>query len=722
MRYRRGLREAGLALLVAGAVMALPRVGGDALDIRDLETASLDLRFRLRGPIAPGPETAVILVDDRSVAALGRWPFSRRLLAQAVRVLHQAKARTVAFDLLLTEAERTTAPEVRDAARDAAALLGQDGRGTDAMRAALARIATDDPDGALAAALRESGRVLLPYAFDMQGAAAAGPEILAPSAYIRLGTSPIAPVFPLNPVAVEMPLETFAAAAAGLAHVNIAFDRDGAPRYDYLAIPFEADFYPPMAVRAVAAYTGVPWDRVELSLGQGVSIGAVAAPTDRAMRLLINYRGPRGTFPTFSFVDLIEGRVPAEAVRDRLILVGAAAVGINDTFRSPFGSAPLPGVERMANTIDTLLRRDFIQRPDWLDALEAAAVLLLAALAGGGAAILPTRWSVAAGLAPILLWAAAAQIAFANGAWLALVAPEAAFGAALVAILTFRYLVVDRDGRQIKSAFRQYLAPDLVNALAAHPERLRLGGETRPMTVMFCDVRNFTSMSEGMAPETLVQVMNRFLTPTTDAVLRHRGTVDKYIGDCLMAFWNAPLDDPDHASHACAAAREMLAQVDALGAELERTMGVPRLAVGVGLNSGPCLVGNLGSTQRFNYSVMGDTVNVASRLESLTKTYRVPILAGDATRLLAPGLPWLVLDEVAVKGRSAPVRVHTLWLGDPGRHARLAELHELILAARLAGRGEEVAALVETAMAESGPEFEATYRALARRRESGAQH
>ena len=219
------------------------------------------------------------------------------------------------------------------------------------------------------------------------------------------------------------------------------------------------------------------------------------------------------------------------------------------------------------------------------------------------------------------------------------------------------------------------------------------------MTVMFCDVRNFTSMSEGMAPETLVQVMNRFLTPTTDAVLRHRGTVDKYIGDCLMAFWNAPLDDPDHASHACAAAREMLAQVDALGAELERTMGVPRLAVGVGLNSGPCLVGNLGSTQRFNYSVMGDTVNVASRLKSLTKTYRVPILAGDATRLLAPGLPWLVLDEVAVKGRSAPVRVHTLWLGDPGRHARLAELHELILAARLAGRGEEVAALVETAMA-----------------------
>ena len=194
-------------------------------------------------------------------------------------------------------------------------------------------------------------------------------------------------------------------------------------------------------------------------MGQGVSIGAVAAPTDRAMRLLINYRGPRGTFPTFSFVDLIEGRVQAEAVRDRLILVGAAAVGINDTFRSPFGSAPLPASSAWPIPSTPCCGATSFERPDWLDALEAAAVLLLAALAGGGAAILPTRWSVAAGLAPILLWAAAAQIAFANGAWLALVAPEAAFGAALVAILTFRYLVVDRDGRQIKSAFRQFWRP-----------------------------------------------------------------------------------------------------------------------------------------------------------------------------------------------------------------------------------------------------------------------
>jgi adenylate cyclase len=708
----RGWRETVLAVLVAGGILALVGAQRDAPVLRNLETASLDLRFRIRGPIAPGPEAAIILIDDKSLAELGRWPLSRRRLAEAVRLLTADQARVIVFDQLLSEPEQTVPAAARAAVEDAARRL-DDG----ATKTELERIADDDPDGDFALAVRDAKRVLLPFSFNFAGTAADAPAGFDDNAYQQFDKSLIAPVFPLNPVAVAPPLAPFAAAAAGMAHVNIAFDRDGAPRYDYPVLPFAADFYPSMPVRAVAQFLGVPWNQVALAPGEGVRIGTLVVPTDRAMRLLVNYRGPRATFPTYSFVDLVDGRVPVEALRDRIVLVGAAAVGINDTFQSPFGITPLPGVERMADIIDTIMARDFIQRPDLLRWAELAIVLLLAALAGAATTILPTRVSALACLAPLILWALAAQALFGRGLWLAVAAPESAFAATLVALLAFRYWIADRDGRMVKSAFRHYLAPELVNALAAHPERLRLGGETRPMTVLFCDIRGFTTLSEGMAPEALVQMVNRFLTPSAEAVMRHQGTVDKYIGDCLMAFWNAPLDDADHARHACEAADDILAQVERLDQEFTRT-GWPHLAVGIGLNSGPCLVGNLGSAQRFQYSVLGDTVNVAARLEAMTKVYGVPILAGDATRALAPGLPWLAVDDVAVRGRAAAVRVHTLWQGTPEQHARLAPLHEALLAARHDGRDDEAAALLAEATQVAEPRLDKLYRALSKNREA----
>lgn len=716
----KGVRESGLALLAAGAALLSLAVGAETPLLRDLETASLDLRFRLRGPVQPGPETALIVVDDKSLAALGRWPFSRRLLARAVHAISDAGARVIVFDLLFSEPEQPISPSTRAAARDAAARLAGSSDGADTLRDALERIAADDPDAEMRAALEASGRVLLPYAFAFGGEPGDAPPYLTASAYQRFDRSPEVPTFPLRPAAIVTPLEPLARAAAGLGHVNIAFDRDGAPRYDYVALPFGADFYPSLPVRAVANYLGQPWSEVGLALGAGVRIGPRLIPTDRAMRMLINYRGPRGTFPTYSFVDAIEGRLPSDALRDRLVLVGAAAIGVNDTFRSPFGSAPLPGVERMASIVDTILRQDFIGRPPGLGFAESLAVLLLAALAGAATTVVPTRAAAFAGVMPMLLWAAAALAAFRAGVWLDLVAPEIAFAAALMAVLAFRYLIVERDGREIKSAFRHYLAPDLVNALAAHPERLRLGGETRPMTVMFCDVRNFTGLSEGMAPAALVQMMNRILTPATDIVMRHRGTVDKYIGDCVMAFWNAPLDDEFHARHACAAALDLLGAVDRLAGELADSLGGARLEIGIGVNSGPCLVGNLGSAQRFEYSVMGDTVNVASRLESLTKTYGVPLLVGDATREQAPDLPWLAIDEVAVRGRTAPVRIHTLWTGPEHQLPALAALHRRIIAARLEDRYADLPALIEPAAALAGSRYERLYQELARRRDRRA--
>jgi adenylate cyclase len=678
VRLPRGLRSAGLALAAAAIVLLAFALFADMPLLRGLETASLDLRFRLRGVRPPGPEVSIVLVDDRSLAALGRWPFSRSLFARALGILDRVHAKVVAFDLLFAEPDEPVPADLREAAAAAAKALAPD----DSLRAPLTRLAESDRDGRFAAAIRASGNVLLPVGFAFSGAAAPEPDWLARSAYADFATSPQPPDFPLRPVAALLPIERLGKAALGLGHTTIAYDVDGAPRYDYAALPYEGDFVPSLATRAAAQYLGVPWAKVGLALGAGVHIGARMVPTDRAMRMLIDYRGPRGTFPTFSFADLLGGHVPEKKLAGHIVLIGASFVGSPDSFAQPFGSTPMPGVERLANIIDTIVRGDFIAEPGPAGRLAVmAAVLLLAAFAGGATEFLPTRFAAFAAAAPLLGWAGAAQFAFGRHFWLPFAGPLAALAAAAASVLLFRYWVVDRDGRRIRSAFRQYLAPELVQVLAEHPERLRLGGETRAMTILFCDIRGFTAISEGYKsnPNALTALINRFLTPMSDIVMEKGGTIDKYMGDCIMAFWNAPLDDPVHADHACAAALAMQQGLERLNRELaaEAEPGAffAPLRIGIGINTGECVVGNMGSTRRFDYSVLGDAVNLASRIEGQSKTYGVPIVIGEATREAAPAWAALELDRIAVKGKREAVAIHAL-LGD-GEYARSPEFAAL---------------------------------------------
>jgi adenylate cyclase len=684
-----GLREAGLALLTAFAVIMFLQVEQFTM-VRGLETASLDLRFRIRGVEKPGPDVAVVMVDDRSLAALGRWPFTRRWFADALQVLDQDAAKVIVFDLLFAEPEEPVSSDIRAAAAAAAAQLS-DPRNAP-LRSELQRLADDDPDGALAAAIQKSGRVLLPVAFSFAKPAKGEPPDLSDWGYARFDKSPVPPAFPLQPKGAVAPLPRFAAAAAGLGHVNIAFDRDGEPRYDYLALPYNGDFFPSLPVRAAATYLGVPWPQVGLALGQGINIGDLAVPTDPAMRLAVNYRGPRGTIPTYSFLDLVQGRVPAEALRGRIVLIGASFIGNSDSYASPFGTTQMPGTERMANIIDTILMRDFIREnpPPWGLAVLAAA-LALALVMGSTSALVAIRYSVLSAAGPIVLWAVGAQLAFVHGLWLPVVEPVAGLVAAALIVLLFRYRVVDYEGRQIKSAFRHYLAPDMVNVLAAHPERLKLGGESRSMTLLFSDIRGFTSISEEFKsnPHGLTRLINRFLTPMTDLIMARHGTIDKYMGDCIMAFWNAPVDDPAHADHACETALAMMRELESINRQLEQEAAAEsrpfhRLNIGIGINTGVCVVGNMGSDQRFDYSVLGDAVNLASRLEGQSKTYHLNIVIGEDTRAAAPSWAALELDLIEVKGKHEAVRIYTL-LGDaefarsPG-FPELLEHHDRMIA------------------------------------------
>ena len=476
----RSLRSGGLALTSAALVVLVFVVFADNPVIRGLETASLDLRLRLRGVRPPGSEVAVILVDDRSLESLGRWPFSRTLFARALAMLDQAGVKVVVFDFLFTEPDDPIPAELREAARSAAEAFA--GERSDGLRAALEKLADSDRDNRFAAAIRASGHVLLPIGLSFVDTAAEEPAWLSQSAYGRFENSELSPVLPLRPKSAVLPIETLGVAAAGVGHAMIAYDRDGAPRYDYTALLFEVDFLPSLSIRAAAAYLDVHWPQVALALGTGLRIGDLVVPTDPAMRLLINYRGPRDTFPNFSFADLLAGRVMADKLAGRIVLIGASFAGSNDSFAQPFGNTPMPGVERMANIIDTIVGCDFIGAPpgSW-NIVVTAMILLVAALTGTMTEYLPTRFAALAGATSVAAWASAAQFAFALNVWLPLVAPIVALATGAATVLLYRYSVVDRDGRRIRTAFRQYLAPELVAKLAAHPERQHLPSRARPV-------------------------------------------------------------------------------------------------------------------------------------------------------------------------------------------------------------------------------------------------
>jgi len=682
-----------LALGVAGAII-LPLSLWDFGTLRILETESLDLRFRARGSETPGNDVAIVLVDDPSLAALGRWPLNRHLFAQAVRDIDRAGARLIVFDLLFAEHEQVLPPDIRDDARAAASRLPDPQYAP--LRSALDRLANDDPDADLAAAIHDGGNVLLPFAFDFGGKPQTeAPSYLSDQAYQVLDQSPVAPIFPLQPPSVVTPIPSLSEAAMGLGHVNVAYDLDGAARYDYLALPFNGDFLPSLAVRAAASYLGVKWSDVGLALGAGIRIGQRYVPTDAAMRLVVNYRGPRRTMPTYSFVDLVRGKVPTADLAGRIVLIGASFIGIADTNPAPFNNTPMPGTERMANIIDSLIAGDFIRddNPPW-PVLTIVGVLLLAALTGVAIALAPTRATILVGAVPLIVWASGAQAAFNHGLWLPLVNPLIALLIASISVVAFRYGFVDRQRRRVHTAFRHYLAPDLVNQLAANPGQLKLGGETRTISVMFSDIRGFTSISETFKsdPEGLSRLINRgFLTPMTSLIMARRGTIDKYMGDCIMAFWNAPLDDPDHADHSCASALAMLRELDRINVDLKREAEAEGrvfhpLHIGVGINTGECVVGNMGSDERFAYTAMGDAVNLASRLEGQTKTYHVGIIIGEATRVAAPAWAALELDLIAVKGKQEAVRIYALlgdealarspeFVGHAARHDRMLGLY-----------------------------------------------
>jgi adenylate cyclase len=660
--------------------------------VQSLEGQLLDVRFQLR-PAGP-PSAAIVLVpiDDRSLREIGRWPWSRALIAQIVQRLAEAGARTIALDLLLAEPERRDVP--------AAALENLRGQvrareraGDPAQPAEIearlgALLDQADGDRQLARALEHAGNVVLPFSF---GAGHAGERLPAPvsASAIRIVRQPPgrAPPRPAAEPGVLAPIPALAAAAAGLGHGDIPLSPDGAARFERPVVAFGDQYLPSFALQAARQYLGVGRDQVQLLLGEGIVLGDHVLPTDEAMLIPVNYRRP-GTFETVPVARLLQGGVDDAALAGKLIVIGGSAAGVGDHFRSPY-VPDLPGFERHAAMIDDILRQDLLIRPRLALPLGLGTVVLGGLVIGGLASRLGVIGATLGFVALIGVVVAGNFWAFlGHGLWLDLLLPLAGLALVYGITLADRYFIGERQERRLRAAFKHYLSPALVDQVARDPALLRLGGEQKELTVLFADLRQSTRLAAALAPARFAELLNEVLEVLTGALFEQAGMLDKFTGDGLLAVFGAPLAQPDHALRACHAALAMQAQMQPLQARWSRP-DLPPLEVGIGINSGPMIIGNMGSRERFNYTVIGDEAHLGARLEAANKDFRTRILISEATwRAVSDRLAARELDLVTFRGIDRPVGVFEL-LGErplPAPRARQIELFAAALAAYRSGQ------------------------------------
>jgi len=641
-----------LALIIGGALSAMRVAGCRPLDRLDMR--ALDARLLQNGGGKVAPEVVIVAVDDASLTDLGRWPWSRPLVARLIDTIAAGNPAVIGVDMVQSEAT------------DACSLQGLDGKLDPACRAALmdaVRGAQTD-DAQLAEAVRASNRTVLGYFFDFNrhvGASAPAAETAYPlvqrgpdsdTAAVKRGTK------------VTQNLPELVSAARGLGYFNFFPDVDGIYRRAPLAIQFGDRVVMPLSLAMLQLYWPDRPATIRFGAGgvESIRFGSLVVPVEEDGQLLLNYRGKGRTFKHYSAADVLAGRVPPETFKDKLVLVGVTAVAVGDVRAAPF-DAVFPGVEIHATVLDNILRQDFIYRPKWLGSARAGLadiVVICGLVLFLDFALDPLRGRVGAliALGALSWYVVGSQFLFTHtGAALSGVYPALAIGVTYLAISLQHYVVADREKRHTRRMLDLYLSPSLAGFVSERPEMLKLGGEKRDRTVLFSDIKGFTTIAEGLEPEQLVELLNDYLGKMTDIVFEYDGMLDKYIGDGVMAVWGAPLPQADHATRACHAALRMmekLAEINARGAEL----GWPKLSIRIGLNSGPMVFGNVGSAGHLSLTVMGDNVNLGARLEGINKLYGSNIIASEATVDLARELIVVrELDLVRVKGKAQTARI-----------------------------------------------------------------
>jgi len=641
--------------------------------IAQLENIIYDARTRLTMPLGVDERVVILDIDERSLQEVARWPWPRDVMARIVRTLFETyQVAIVGFDVVFAEADYSSGIRSLDA------LAREQMKGVPEFREIYQRLRPAlDNDGQFAEAIKGRLVVLGYYLSSEEGAK-------------RIATIP-PPVLPKGTFSGRNisftawdgyggNLAAFTQNAASAGHFNPVVDFDGVVRRVPIIAQLDGAYYEALSLAVVRAMIGSP--KVEAGFAsQGLmqrgyaglewlKAGALTIPVDDSASALVPFRGPKGSFPYISLADVLAQKVKPERLKGRVALVGTTAPGLLDLRSTPVGSV-YPGVEIHANLIAGMLDRlglqlaDLPHRPAYIPEQPAymlgAEVLLLAIVGLALAAAIPLVSALWATLASLAGAALAAGLSLGLWSEAAIVLPLAS-SLLMIALLytinmAYGYFVESRSKRQFTELFGQYVPPELVDKMAEDPEQYSMEGKSEDLTVLFSDIVGFTSISESLEPRELATFINEYLTAMSLVIRAHGGTLDKYIGDAIMAFWGAPVADPDHARDGVRAALAMQVELERINREIFRPRGWPQIHVGIGLNSGVMRVGDMGSKIRRAYTVMGDPVNLGSRLEGLTREYGVGILLGEETRRRASGFVYREIDRVKVKGKDEPVAI-----------------------------------------------------------------
>jgi adenylate cyclase len=707
----------GLCITLAAAACALGLLGQGSSDaVARWDALIAGERMKLQAPVLD-PRIVIVDIDGRALTEFGRFPWGRNVQAQLISQLtRHYQAGAVGYDISFPEPDTSSGYGVLEqlaqgALQDVPALRQR----LDALRPAL------DYDGLFAAAL-QGQPVILGFNLSADQVKGALPPPLFTEADLN-GRELLA----WSNEGYEANVPVLQRAAAGAGSFSVVTDPDGIVRTAGLIQQVGDAYYPSLALatagvylqaRAIKPYLDRSVDAMSANAQQAggydylslfLPHGQRLIPVGEAMTTTIEFRGrggPRGgAFRYVSAADVLTGRAPAAWLKGAIVLIGTTAPGLVDLRATPV-NPEYPGVEIHANIVKSILDQQFKARPDWAAAAEAAAILVL------GVALLVALAALAP-LSGLALAAAALAATVGVNVYLYrqqdllfnLALPLLVIASLFVVNLVWGYFFEVRKGRALVSRFGEYVAPELVAEMAANPGNYSMDGESRELTVMFVDVRGFTGISEGLAPRELREYINRYLTAMSEDIRdSHRGTLDKYIGDAVMAFWGAPVAFDDHARRAVATALLMQDSARRLSADFV-ARGWPALHIGIGVNTGIMHVGDMGSAIRRAYTVMGDAVNLAARLEGLTRIYGAAIAVGPATRAAAPQFAYRELDRVRVKGKQEAVTIYEpLGLAadlaaDAAATDALARWHAALAAVR-AQQWDAAAALLERLQAD----------------------
>ncbi|NCO83095.1 MAG: adenylate/guanylate cyclase domain-containing protein [Nitrospirae bacterium CG_4_10_14_3_um_filter_44_29] len=611
-------------LLAAAAFIKLPL-------FEALEEKLYDYRFKIRGQVKPPDNIVIAAIDEKSIEKLGRWPWSRDKIAKLVKNLSDAGAEIIVFDIIFSEHEKNDA------------ILGK--------------------------TISRAGNVLLPVVFDFEKKLTA-PEnkSLINSAYRSVMNPEMFNRYnPITAMRTLTPVYQLSREASGLGHINMFPDNDGTLRWESLVIYYEGYLYPSITLQASAFYLGIPQEKIILKAAEGIQLGKRFIPTDKWGRTLINYYGEERTFKHISISDILDGRAKPELLKGKVVLIGATAVGIYDLRVTPFSPA-MPGVEKHANVIAAVLENKFLK------AASPVVNIIIIILTGFLFSLAVSRFkalgaSAAAGLSLMLIFSAAYYAFAAKGLWINAAYPSINILLIFISITAYNYAREEKYAKKMRAMFSSYVTEKIVDELIRNPDMAKLGGERREITILFSDIRGFTSFSEKHSPEEVVAILNEYLGAMTEIVFFWEGTLDKFVGDAIVAFWGAPMPQENHAELAIKCALGMVKKIEELQQKW-KSEGKPVLDAGIGINTGEVIVGNIGAEgKKMDYTVIGDHVNLGSRVESLTRKYNTHILITEFTlnkiksrvemdkiyRVSITGL-----EKVIVKGKEKPVEIFEL--------------------------------------------------------------